>query len=788
MKKSLQMFVFAIMLSSFVLGQQAKIKVVPVSPEGLVEMNLQTNSVSSGLPIFANGTFCYLEAANIADANPVLTSNFTFVSKPSGSTAAFTIFEPGFVYFKADIKGEYKINLAITTATGADDTTMSVYAADFVGVGGFEGVAASFPQCMTCHATSFADIFNNWKVSGHAQRFKEDITTGGAFFNESCMKCHTTGYDHNVVAANNGFDDKAASLGWIWANFAPPSPNNWDLLVSGFSGLVNHANIGCESCHGPGSEHGGSGGNVAKIAISREVGACAQCHGEPGPTGNYPLGQYELSGHSEAIWSSSFAQGASSQNNNLQNCIRCHDAQGFVNFTKGQITNTTGMKQHQHEAITCATCHDPHGNGEEYAIRETPVGSDTLGNGFSYTEFGGVGQLCMNCHKSRRDGATYGSSTVSSSHWGPHHSVQTDVYLGKNAADFGVTYQSSNHRYAVGDACVTCHMAETPASPDPNQNKVGGHSWSMHNAETGYDNTASCESCHGPKESFEDFVAQTDYDGDGTVEPVMEEVDGLIHLLSTWLPPVGIDSISWTDIRDAGNVMYNKAYWNYQLIAYDGSKGMHNTKFAIDVLTKSIEAVGGVVPVELISLSATPAMGKVTLDWQTATETNNKGFEVERDLGQGWHQLAFIEGHGTTTEPVKYKYVDNLTNVTYGNVVNYRLKQIDVDGSVNYSKAIEVNFEGILYAYNLDQNYPNPFNPSTKITFATPVESRVTVKVYNTVGQEVAEIVNGKFNAGVHEATFNASALTSGVYFYAIDAKGNDGTTYSSVKKMVLMK
>ncbi|MCF8306326.1 MAG: T9SS type A sorting domain-containing protein, partial [Ignavibacteriales bacterium] len=116
----------------------------------------------------------------------------------------------------------------------------------------------------------------------------------------------------------------------------------------------------------------------------------------------------------------------------------------------------------------------------------------------------------------------------------------------------------------------------------------------------------------------------------------------------------------------------------------------------------------------------------------------------------------------------------------------YRLRQTDFGGAFEYSQTVEVEF--VPTQYSLGQNYPNPFNPTTKIKFAVPVDAKVVVKVYNTIGQEVAEAVNGSFSAGLYEVSFNASDLTSGVYFYTIDAKGINGTTYSNVKKMILMK
>ena len=116
------------------------------------------------------------------------------------------------------LKGEYQIKVTITTASGTDDTTQSFFAADWIGVGNFDGVAGTFPKCMTCHAgtPAFVTIFDSWKVSGHGTTFKDFATSDptGGHFGPSCFKCHTTGSDKNLVVTNGGFDDIAATL-WL---------------------------------------------------------------------------------------------------------------------------------------------------------------------------------------------------------------------------------------------------------------------------------------------------------------------------------------------------------------------------------------------------------------------------------------------------------------------------------------------------------------------------------------------------------------------------------------------
>ena len=191
-----------------------------------------------------------------------------------------------------------------------------------------------------------------------------------------------------------------------------------------------------------------------------------------------------------------------------------------------------------------------------------------------------------------------------------------------------------------------------------------------------------------------------------------------------------------------------------------------------------------IVPVELTSFTAIGNFGAVELQWITATETNNQGFEVQRSNGSDFETIAFIEGHGTTTEVQAYIYSDKSVNV---GSYSYRLKQVDFDGKSTYSDVIEVNVPAPA-EFALDQNYPNPFNPSTKIAFRLAVDSKVSLKVFDVLGQEVATLVNTNLVAGAHSVDFDASSLNIGVYFYRIEATGVDGTNFVDVKKMILTK
>ncbi len=802
MKKVLLSLICLVFITGIILPQpRGKIIVEPVTPHRLGTLGLTgvTNSVSNGLNVIAKETYVYLSAKNIGNTEPITSATFTLPTKPSGSVATLEAVpgQPFWIMLKPDVNGQYVVALNIVTASGSHDTTINIYSSNYMGVGTFDGVTGQFPSCTSCHSSSswFTPIYDNWKNSPHAQMFKTMITSGPVYYSTSCMKCHTTGYDHNNPANNNGFDDVALTLGWTW--YGPPHPTKWDSIKTGFPGLVKFATIGCESCHGANGSHPGVlSGNVIKGDILQSdmllanSGNCGQCHDYPWRYNEYA--QWKNSSHSEALWSGSFAQGSSSQNNNLQNCIRCHDGRGFVNFTKGQTTNTTGWTEAKHTMIGCATCHDPHGNGNQYSLRNTPAGSDTLANGWSYTGLGGKGNLCINCHKGRRDNVTFTQTQVTSQFWGPHYSVQADVFFGQNAAQFTTPYLSGAHRYAIGDACVTCHMVATVDTGNVNRDKVGGHSFKLYNPDTGYYLTTSCTPCHGPITSWNDFQALVDYDGDGIVESIPNELDGMLQVIRILLPPTGIDSISWQMIRDLNDLTVRKAYYNYQFIKNDQSKGMHNSKFAFDVLLKTKVALGQVIPVELISFTSSIQNGKVVLSWETATETNNHGFEIERKSGADWIKIGFVKGNGTTTEISKYSYTDNPKQSGLSGEVSYRLRQVDYNGTATYTKELKVNLGNIVDNYSLAQNYPNPFNPSTTIKFALPYDSNVKLTVYNINGEVVKELVDGLYTMGEHQVQFNmsdAKGSASGIYLYSIKATSVDGSkTFTQTKKMVLIK
>jgi photosystem II stability/assembly factor-like uncharacterized protein len=188
------------------------------------------------------------------------------------------------------------------------------------------------------------------------------------------------------------------------------------------------------------------------------------------------------------------------------------------------------------------------------------------------------------------------------------------------------------------------------------------------------------------------------------------------------------------------------------------------------------------LPVELTLFTALTNGSRVTLNWHTATEMNNYGFEVERRELQNseWKNIGFIQGAGTSNAPKEYTYTDATCFV--GNYV-YRLKQINTDGTFKYSQSVEVSIQ-TPNQFLLSQNYPNPFNPTTTIEFTLAEDAFTTLKVYDIIGREVVTLVNENLQAGVlHQATLNANKLSSGMYFYRLESGRQ-----TQVKKLILLK
>ncbi len=655
-KKILPFIMLSLILTGSILAQpKAKIVFAPVTTPMITQAPFNADStIFVGIGNVPNHTYAYMYVWNWGDNTAISSASWSFNSKPAGSNAVIVPFQYNGQYwakFLADTTGTFTVHVTMIAGTTTKDTTVNFVSGNFVGTGGFNNIAPVYPNCMLCHqgGNPFQDIFNRWKVSGHANRFRYQIDSA-ASYSTSCMKCHTTGYDHNLTVNNHGFDDVARQVGWSWSVWGPPKTGNWDSLKTKYPSLVAFSSIGCENCHGVGSEHASSG-DTTKITRDYSGAVCISCH--YAPTHHIKPYQWKQSKHavSNLIYTSSWAQTSTSADfgtNDLGNCIRCHDAYGYVNFTKGIGTNTTNSTKATINTENCVVCHDAHGNSNEYYLRNRPSNSDTLANGYHYA--GGNGKVCMDCHKARKNASTYVLTRVTSSTWGPHHSPQADVLIGQNAATFGTPFITGSHRN-ISDACVTCHMAPTADTGTAYTNRVGEHTFRMTDSTGAYENVKGCLGCHPGVTSFSDFMAPADYDGNGLVQDWQTEIAGCIENLAKALPHTGVDSVSWSMIAaDSNNVNLRKAYWNWQLISQDKSKGLHNPFFAVQVLMASISPIS-VKPI--------------------SNEIPNK-FELGQNYPNPFNPTTTIKFSIAKTNDVSIKIYDITGRLVY-NLVNQRM-------------------------------------------------------------------------------------------------------------------
>ncbi len=194
------------------------------------------------------------------------------------------------------------------------------------------------------------------------------------------------------------------------------------------------------------------------------------------------------------------------------------------------------------------------------------------------------------------------------------------------------------------------------------------------------------------------------------------------------------------------------------------------------------------VPVELLSFSVSQSFSKINIEWQTASETNNFGFEIQRallaeddDLSTvQFSTIKFVKGTGTTTEQSNYSFQDDIKNINSSKIA-YRIKQVDTNGSYKIFDAKIFNVAPV--SFSLSQNYPNPFNPETRIDFQLPVDGNVTLTIYNLLGREISTVINEARPAGFYSVKVDAGNLSSGIYFYTLKT-----SRYTETRKMVVAK
>jgi Cytochrome c554 and c-prime/Doubled CXXCH motif (Paired_CXXCH_1) len=549
------------------------------------------DNVSIGAPVT-------LQVNDLDVKNPSKKWTWSLTAPPdSKSTLAFT--NTVKTKFTPDVVGWYRVTVTAGNAAGnAAVQGVQVHADTYVGM--------DKGKCVTCHPTKV----NEWAKTGHSKIFAEEVSGGAdpttTHYTETCIRCHTTGWyvdSTGKAVANGGFADVQAKTGWKFPTFAEMGEKAggiWDAVPAD---LKNVSNIQCEACHGPAGDHVKNGATTMAGSISE--GVCNVCHNGGGThIKGTELANAKHSEEDSPAWNE--PTGAS-----RQACVRCHSGDGYISFIENPKNPAAWATNKQ--VLTCTTCHDPHDDKNPFQLRivgkpvELPVDLPDVG----------LSATCVECH----NGRTKASAAPASF---PHYSAAAEFVYNQGGVDYGTTLVNSLHGMIVGadpvadpadktgktmlfggnkpGACVTCHMWPTITdAKDPNYLKVGAHSFNTVSPDGKFDYGAACKSCHGDVTDF-NLKARGDYDGNGKVEGVQDEVKGLLNLLWAEFEKAGYkkqdgnpyitDTAKFTDKQ-------KQAWYNFRLVygvMWTGegkAAAIHNFKRSVNLLQLSYKDLTG---------------------------------------------------------------------------------------------------------------------------------------------------------------------------------------------------
>ncbi|MBI4872866.1 MAG: hypothetical protein HY814_15035, partial [Candidatus Riflebacteria bacterium] len=450
---------------------------------------------------------------------------------------------------------------------------------------------AGTSNCQNCHDGGFtADKFTGFNMTAHAMSLQNYLNRAGRVGTTIAgLRSRTVGNDPTPTAVS-GFDDVAASLSWT-----PPSPTTTTSYTSVPQELKDLGGIQCENCHGPGASHSGS---KAKIGYGYDVETCGQCHSWA------PAQWSKHRGHSKKPATSS------------TNCLGCHSGAAYASAMSHYATVSTthnalsswpaGWSTTSNQGpIGCAACHDPHstdkGSTVDFQLRSFDRDIKLISG--RLVQKTGAAATCMVCHSARKSSANANQTTPSAlpTRFGPHYNCQNDMLQGANGYEYPeytaiAPYSSSPHRTVVEDTCVGCHMQTATSNTRNVDDVVGNHTFNMRNGSVN-NAVATCGKCHAGATDF-NIEAGADYDGNGTIEGIQEEVEGLIqkveHEIATQNPTGWNQWLTSTDENPRGlTVKQAKALWNVEFVSLDGSKGVHNFAYAVQLLQRSYKDLTG---------------------------------------------------------------------------------------------------------------------------------------------------------------------------------------------------
>jgi len=552
-------------------------------------------NVSVGVPVHLG--------ASVADAkNPTKKFAWTLTA-PTASKA--TLKDPAataVTEFTPDVAGWYKVDLVASNDGGNGPmASVQIHADKYIGV--------TAGGCEKCHPSKVAE----WLKTGHGTKLQREIDGSAdpknSHYSESCVRCHSVGYNPGV--SNGGFTEVQAKLGYKFPSTAQiqTGKGNWDAMPKE---LQNVSNIQCENCHGPATDHVKNGAPV--MAKSLDEGVCNVCHNGGGShTRGAELKNSKHSDKTATAWN--YPTGPA-----RQDCVRCHSGAGYITFVANPTEKASWNNTPQTPA--CATCHDPHSDANPKQLRV--VGKPSLVP-FDNPKDVALSATCENCHNGREVPA----NAVKGQY--PHYSSAAEFLNNTGGVTYGQTIQDSPHALMVGAGpvpnpkdqtgatklfggatpgpCVYCHMYPSITdAKDPNYLKVGAHSFNSVSPDGKFDYTAPCKSCHGDQKDF-NFKAKADYDGNGKVEGVQDEVKGLLNVLWKALEDKGWkkqdSGYPYATAPQNADDKQKQAWYNFRVVygvmwgaeTGKGNEGaaqaVHNFKRAVSLLQLSYKDLTG---------------------------------------------------------------------------------------------------------------------------------------------------------------------------------------------------
>ncbi|HEX9074777.1 MAG TPA: multiheme c-type cytochrome [Anaerolineae bacterium] len=570
----------------------------------------------------------------VSPKDPKNTGTATWtLTKPADSKS--TITGTLVAKFTPDVVGAYMVSVTLKNANGTSAPDFA-----FLNAGTYIGVNTG--NCKQCHA-KFAD---EWAKTPHATLVSRELDNKVdgplgvqpnaqgyiTHYSETCVRCHSTGYYPAPFNGSGGYWDAKAKANYTFPTwkqidevFTKKAPSNWDAAPAE---IKNIGNIGCEVCHGPASEHVKNGAKVMEATF--DPGVCNQCHGA---AANHSKG-WQLANSAHLDEASPAWEVAGPEE---QACVRCHTASGFASF----LVNPKNQAAWNNEAnaLGCAGCHDPHSDATPFQLRTVGKPVEVP---FANAKDAGLSGICETCHNGRRSGEDFAAGKTTSY---PHYSNAAEMMNDLGGITYGQTVPNSPHGAMVGNAplpnpaydavknntvakylfsspgdskgnvpgpCVTCHMtAIISDAKDPNVYKVGGHSFNTVSPDGTFDYGASCKSCHGDVKDF-NLKAKADYDGNGKVEGVQDEVKGLLNALWKGLEAKGFKKLDtgnpYAQIPADADQKAKSAWFNFRYVygvmwgpdTGNGNEGkaaaIHNFKRSVALLQLSIKDLTGSLP------------------------------------------------------------------------------------------------------------------------------------------------------------------------------------------------